>query len=168
MSLANGCIVKYGLIFYRLNVALFCPPILCFFYTSKFVSRKYFPLRLSPMNLRFIEVIGIGSKAPSVQQRFIIFILWPHYLRGKIALMMEAVSTPEMSVSNDQATQRNIAQDSYLLTCRRENSKSHHANRCPLCCDMVLQEVSNVSEEHNASIFKAEVIHLLSIGILYS
>jgi hypothetical protein len=42
-----------------------------------------------------------------------------------IALMMEAVSTSEMSVSFYQTTRRNIPEDSHVHTRRRENLKSH-------------------------------------------
>jgi hypothetical protein len=44
-------------------------------------------------------------------------------LSGLIALMMEAVSTSETSVSFYQTTRRNIAEDSHLHTHRRENLK---------------------------------------------
>jgi hypothetical protein len=40
-----------------------------------------------------------------------------------IALMMEAVSTSEMSVNFYQTTRRNIPEDSRLHTRRRENLK---------------------------------------------
>jgi hypothetical protein len=42
-----------------------------------------------------------------------------------IALMMEAASTSETSVSFYQTTRRNIPEDRHLLTHRRENLKSH-------------------------------------------
>jgi hypothetical protein len=40
------------------------------------------------------------------------------------ALMMEAVSTSEMSVNFYQTTRRNIPEDSHLHARRRENQKS--------------------------------------------
>jgi hypothetical protein len=43
-----------------------------------------------------------------------------------IALMMEAVSASETSVSIYQTARRNITEDSYLHTRRRENLNSHH------------------------------------------
>jgi hypothetical protein len=42
-----------------------------------------------------------------------------------IALMMEAASTSETSANFYQTTRRNIPEDSYLHTRRRENLKSH-------------------------------------------
>jgi hypothetical protein len=42
------------------------------------------------------------------------------------ALMMEAVSTSEMSVSFYQTIRRNIPEDSHLYTRRCENLKTHH------------------------------------------
>jgi hypothetical protein len=44
-----------------------------------------------------------------------------------IALMMEAASTPETSVSFYQTTRRNNPEDSHLHTRRRENLKSNHS-----------------------------------------
>jgi hypothetical protein len=45
-----------------------------------------------------------------------------------IALMMEAISTSETSVSQSASIYRlhgNIPEDSHIHTCRRENLKSH-------------------------------------------
>jgi hypothetical protein len=42
-----------------------------------------------------------------------------------ITLMMEAASTSETSVNVYQTTRRNIPEDSYRHTRRRENLKSH-------------------------------------------
>jgi hypothetical protein len=42
-----------------------------------------------------------------------------------VALMMEAISTSEMSVSMYQTTRRNIPEDSHVHTRRRENLKYH-------------------------------------------
>jgi uncharacterized protein (DUF305 family) len=46
-----------------------------------------------------------------------------HHHQG--ALMMEAVSTSEMSDNSYEATQRNIPEDSHYHTRRCENLKSH-------------------------------------------
>jgi hypothetical protein len=43
-----------------------------------------------------------------------------------VALMMEAVSSSETSVTFYQTTRPNILQDNHLHTCRLENLKSHH------------------------------------------
>jgi hypothetical protein len=45
--------------------------------------------------------------------------------RRFIALMVEAASTSDTSVNVYQTTRRNIPEDSYLHTRRRENLKSH-------------------------------------------
>jgi hypothetical protein len=45
-----------------------------------------------------------------------------------IALMMEVAITSETSVNFYQITRRNIQDDSYLHTRRRENLKSHSGN----------------------------------------
>jgi hypothetical protein len=42
-----------------------------------------------------------------------------------IALMMETISTSETSANFYQAARRNNPEDSHLLTCCRENLKSH-------------------------------------------
>jgi hypothetical protein len=47
------------------------------------------------------------------------------YIGLLIALMMDAVSVSEMSVSFYQTTRRNISLDSHLHTRRRENLTSH-------------------------------------------
>jgi hypothetical protein len=46
-------------------------------------------------------------------------------MSSRIALMMEAASTPITSVSFYQTTRRNIPEDSHLHIRRRENLKSH-------------------------------------------
>jgi hypothetical protein len=46
-----------------------------------------------------------------------------------VSLMIEAVSTPETSVSIYQVTRRNIPKDSHLHTRRRENLKSQGNER---------------------------------------
>jgi hypothetical protein len=51
----------------------------------------------------------------------------PHVL---IALIMEPVSTSEMSVNVYQNTRRNNPEDSHLHTRSRENLKSHLKNPC--------------------------------------
>jgi hypothetical protein len=56
-----------------------------------------------------------------------------------IALMMEAVSTPETSVNSNQTTRcNNIPEDSHLGTRHRENLKSHEVfpwmNLAPYMC----------------------------------
>jgi hypothetical protein len=60
---------------------------------------------------------------------------------GAIVLMMEAVSTSEMSVSMYQTTRRNVPEDSHLHTLRRENLKFY-------------QELGRMSEEHPANFVK--------------
>jgi hypothetical protein len=57
------------------------------------------------------------------------------YLLGcwAIVLMMEAASTSGKSVNFYQTTRRNIPEDSYLQTRRREKLKSHQEISCPLC-----------------------------------
>jgi mannose/fructose-specific phosphotransferase system component IIA len=49
-----------------------------------------------------------------------------------ITLIMDAVSTSKTSVNFYQTTRRNIAEDSHLHTCRRENLKSHLEFDCSL------------------------------------
>jgi hypothetical protein len=52
-------------------------------------------------------------------------VLTVSIIRTHIALMMEAANTSETPVNLYQTTQRNNPEDSYLLTRRHENLKSH-------------------------------------------
>jgi hypothetical protein len=53
-------------------------------------------------------------------------VLTASIIRAMIAQMMEAASTSERSVEFYETARRNIPEDSYLHTRRRENLKSHH------------------------------------------
>jgi hypothetical protein len=52
-------------------------------------------------------------------------VLTASIIRAMIALMMQGVSTSEMSVSFYQTTRRNIPEGCHLHTRRRENLNSH-------------------------------------------
>jgi hypothetical protein len=77
----------------------------------------------SPSQLvqRFVSPAG-KSRCVKLSTYLIVKKLHPMTL---IALMMEAVSTHETSVRFYQTTRRNISEDTYLYTRRREYLKSH-------------------------------------------
>jgi hypothetical protein len=73
-----------------------------------------------------------------------------------IALMMEALSTPETSVNFDQTTRRNIPEDSHLHTRHCENlknltwMKTHQMLVYSDCVKLLGENIKN--KEHRNSI----------------
>jgi hypothetical protein len=66
----------------------------------------------------------MGATRRKVQTREIILNFEDYCLQG--AVVMEAASTSETSVTFYQITRRNNPEDSHLHTRRRENLKSHN------------------------------------------